>query len=470
MPSTQYNLANIIESHRNLDKVAVIDCGHKYSYKQLNDIACQIANGIRARGIIPGQHVAIKFPNSIELISSYFGVLRAGCVAVLINVKLPKLLVDYVIEDSSPVLVIDETTYSSLLVDGPDILESVIETSPAVILYTSGTSGKPKGVVIAHKHKWAIDQKSGNKFLSRRTTLIGAPCYHANGLTNMEVGLAGMSTLVLVANFNPAEIIGAIESYRISSINTVPSIMALIINELDAGKYSHVDLSHLTNITMASAPMSRSLAASIKKYCVNAHIANRYGITEVGPGLFAQLEDHPPVPMGSVGYTLPGIDYRLVDSILQVRSPSMMLNYNNQPNPNLTEDGYYNTNDIFEVDEIGAYYFIGRADDMFVNGGNNVYPTQVEKILEEHSSIREAAVIGLDDDIKGVKPYAFVVASPEFNEQQVSDYMFATLPASNCPKRIWKLDSFPLTAVNKIDKQQLKIWALARNVVPLINL
>jgi len=470
MPDTQYNLANLIETHRTLDKVAVIDSGRKYSYKQLNDIACQIANGIRALGIIPGQHVAIKFPNSLELIASYFGVLRAGCVAVLINVKLPKSLIDYVIEDSSPVLMIDETTYSSLLVDGPDILESVTAESPAVILYTSGTSGKPKGVVIAHKHKWAIDQKSGNKFLPWRITLIGAPCYHANGLTNMEVGLAGKSTLVLMANFDPAEMIRLIDQHKISSINTVPSIMASVINELATGEYSHVDLSLLTNITMASAPLSRSLAESIKKYCVNAHIANRYGITEVGPGLFAQFEGQQPVPPGSVGYPLPGIDYRLVDSILQVRSPSMMLNYNNQPNPNLTEDGYYNTNDIFEVDEIGAYYFIGRADDMFVNGGNNVYPTQVEKILEEHSSIREAAVIGLDDDIKGVKPYAFVVASTEFNEQQVSDYMFATLPASNCPKRIWKLDSFPLTAVNKIDKRQLKIWAQELNVAPLTNL
>lgn len=471
--NTQNNLASIIEPHCALDKIAIVDRNQVYSYKQVYELSCQIANGIRSHGITPGQRVAIRFSNSIEFVVSYFGILRSGCVAVLINIKMPQALIDYVISDSAPVLIIDETNYNSLLVAGPAILEAVEETAPAVILYTSGTTGKPKGVVIAHKHKWAIDQKSENKFLPRRKTLVGAPCYHANGLTNMEVGLAGKSTLVLISKFDPVEIIRLLGRHGKSPINTiatVPSIMALVVQELNTNNYEQIDLSRLTSITMASAPLSRTLAESIQKYFINANVANRYGITEVGPGLFAHLAGNPTLPLGSVGFPLPGIDYRLVNGILQIRSPSMMLNYNNQPNPNLTEDGYYNTNDIFEVDANGAYFFIGRSDDMFVNGGNNVYPTQVERSLEEYYTVSEAAVIGLEDDIKGVRPFAFVVASSEFNEQALIDYMFATVTPSSCPKRIWKLDSFPLNTVNKIDKKQLKLWAQEWSNAPLTNL
>ena len=128
----------------------------------------------------------------------------------------------------------------------------------------------------------------------------------------------------------------------------------------------------------------------------------------------------------------------------------------------MTEDGYYNTNDLFEVDSNGAYFFIGRADDMFTNGGNNVYPLAVEQTLERHPSIKEAAVIGLDDELKGQRPYAFVVATDDFDEQAIIEYMFASTAPSNCTKRIWKLENFPLNSVNKVDKKQLKIWAQER--------
>lgn len=454
------NLASIIEPHRHLSKIAIVDRGQSFSYEQVNDRACAIANGLRLNNIQPGQSVALRMSNGIEFVTSYFGILRAGCVAVLINFRLPASVIEYILNDSMPALVIDADNYNSLLVDGPDQMAEVEETDPAVILYTSGTTSMPKGVVIPHKHKWAIDIRMVNRFLSIRRTLVGAPCYHANGLTNMEVGLAGQSTLCLIQKFDGASVINAINTMRVSSINTVPSVMAMAVKELEAGA-SATGTEIVRNITMASAPLSQKLVTDIKRLFPNVYIANSYGITEVGPGLFIR-PDGKVAPDGSVGYVTPGIDYRLVDGVLQVRSPSMMLHYNNQPNPNLTEDGYYNTNDLFEVDSDGAYFFIGRADDMFTNGGNNVYPLAVEQTLERHPSIKEAAVIGLDDELKGQRPYAFVVATDDFDEQAIIEYMFASTAATNCPKRIWKLENFPLNSVNKIDKKQLKIWAQER--------
>jgi acyl-coenzyme A synthetase/AMP-(fatty) acid ligase len=180
---------------------------------------------------------------------------------------------------------------------------------------------------------------------------------------------------------------------------------------------------------------------------------NGYGITEVSPGMFGK---HPtlPTPDMSVGYPTPGIDYRIVDGILQVRSPAMFLKYNNVTLNNVTEDGYFITNDLFEVDKDGFYFFLGRADDMFVCGGNNVYPRQIENVLEEHPFVQSAAVIGIEDDDKGMKPYAFVVSN--LAEDALKEYVLKFLPPSHCPRKIWTMDTMPLNSVNKIDKALLK--------------
>jgi len=218
------------------------------------------------------------------------------------------------------------------------------------------------------------------------------------------------------------------------------------------------DFTHVRHVSMASSPVSKSLFSDLKRIFSNAVIQNAYGITEVSPGMFGR---HPskPTPDLSVGYPLPGIDYRIVNGILQVRSPSMLLGYNKIITRNLTEDGYFITNDLFNVDQDGFYFFIGRADDMFVSGGNNVYPRQIETILEEHPLVKNSAVVGLDDDIKGVKPYAFIQGN--VSESVIMEYVKTQLPPSHWPRRIWNLDIIPLNSVNKVDKRKLKEVALA---------
>jgi acyl-CoA synthetase (AMP-forming)/AMP-acid ligase II len=132
----------------------------------------------------------------------------------------------------------------------------------------------------------------------------------------------------------------------------------------------------------------------------------------------------------------------------------MFLKYNNIETKNITDDGFFVTNDLFRVDENGFYFFIGRADDMFVSGGNNIYPRQIETVLEDHPLVKSAAVIGLEDEIKGMKPYAFVVS--EAKEEDIKRHILNTLPPSHCPRNIWNVDNMPLTGVNKVDKAELK--------------
>jgi acyl-coenzyme A synthetase/AMP-(fatty) acid ligase len=171
-----------------------------------------------------------------------------------------------------------------------------------------------------------------------------------------------------------------------------------------------------------------------------------------------------PVPDMSVGYPRKGIEYKLVDDVLYIKSPSMLANYHKRQdlyNTALTDDGFFNTKDKFSVDENGFYFFAGRADDMFVSGGENIYPSEVEEIIESHPAIAEAAVIGLPDQIKGTKPYAFVVTTPglTITEQEVKTFVLENAPAYQHPRRVWVIDQMPLTGSNKINKAELETLA-----------
>jgi acyl-coenzyme A synthetase/AMP-(fatty) acid ligase len=216
------------------------------------------------------------------------------------------------------------------------------------------------------------------------------------------------------------------------------------------------DVSSLRQIRSASSHLSQKLSDTVKTYFPNASIFNSYGTTEVGPALFAPHPKGIPRPATSVGYPAEGIEYRIVDRILQIKSPSMILNNDN--NQSFTEDGFFITNDFFKVDCDGFYYFLGRADDMFKCGGNSVYPAQVEEILESHPDVISAVVIGIEDDIKGYKPCAFVVVKKHttIDELELKQYVLDNGPAYQHPRRIWFINEFPLLAGNKIDKEKLK--------------
>ena len=449
------NLGSSLDDFRHSTKTAVTDSiGTAYSYEQLFTLVAQVAGGLRVAGINPGDRVSIKLKNSIEFITAYYAVLRLGAVAVLVNIKLPATLVDYILNDSQAKLTIDEFTFASFVNQDTPVTEiaQVELTDPAVLMYTSGSTSSPKGVIIPHRRKLVIAEKAKFKYWPFRRIVIGAPCYHANGLSNLESALAGHATLIIPASLDVVDIADSITTHKANAISTVPTIVAKLL-ELPSA-----DLTSLVSIVMASAPISKQLYTDLAERLPNTHIVNGYGITEAGPGLFGPHKTKP-TPQASVGYPLEYNDYRIVDGILQVRTPSMLLGYNNMQSTVVTNDGYYITNDLFEIDSDGFYYFVGRADDMFTNGGNNVYPRQIEILLENHPAVKESAVIGIEDAIKGARPYAFVLLQGTVTEEELKNYTLENLPASHCPKKIWFLKSFPLSSVNKIDKTRLKEMA-----------
>lgn len=456
------NLGNLIDLSKNLEKIAIIDEHGSVTYRQLHNMSNFVAQDLYSNGFREGDRISLKGLNTIDYVAAYLGILKLGCIAVLINIKFPQEQIDYVLKNSD----------SKFLWESPSIPKDVVSNfvayevdvnDPAIIMYTSGSTSYPKGVVLSHRHKWIIEQKSKLPRAEQRRAIVAAPLYHMNGLSNTETVICSHGTLVLLEKFDSRKFLINISEHKINSITSVPTMLSMVLQETDL--ISSLNFSSVKHIGMASSPVSKFLWQSLKATFPGAVLTNSYGITEVSPGMFGPHTTLP-TPEMSVGYPTPGIEYRIVDGILQVKSPSMFLKYNNTDLKNITDDGFFITNDLFKTDENGFYYFLGRADDMFVSGGNNIYPRQIESILEEHPLVNGAVVIGIEDKIKGTKPYAFVQSKAD--ETTLLEFTKTKLPPSHIPRRIWNTDKFPLTSVNKIDKQKLREVAYANLNMPCI--
>jgi acyl-CoA synthetase (AMP-forming)/AMP-acid ligase II len=336
-----------------------------------------------------------------------------------------------------------------------------------MFLYTSGSTGKPKGVVLSHEsHLWVLAMRRRPLSTPRQRVLVAAPLYHMNGLATSHAALAQHDSVVLLPRFTTAAYIDAIGRYRCTAITAVPPMLAIMLRENELLR--HTDLSSVTVIRMGSAPVSAALHESLRWLFPHAQINNVFGTTEAGPITFGPNPEGLPTPFRSVGCSHPQVELRLVagadtaaeHGVLHIRCPALMNGYHNLPEATqtvMTSDGYYVTGDVFRRDAQGFYFFLGRADDMFVCGGENIYPSEVEKMLERHPAIQQACVVPVADEIKGHKPAAFLVlnAGAAASEQEIKDYALANAPAYQHPRWVWFLRELPLAGTNKIDTKAL---------------
>jgi acyl-CoA synthetase (AMP-forming)/AMP-acid ligase II len=225
---------------------------------------------------------------------------------------------------------------------------------------------------------------------------------------------------------------------------------------------------------MGSAPVSHGLMEAIRHALPQAAVTNAYGTTEAGPVVFGPHPRGLPQPEMSVGVRHPQVALRLVDGgnrdadqgVLEMKCPALMNGYHNRPDvmPPFTADGFYVTGDVFRRDGDGFHYFVGRTDDMFVSGGENIYPADVERMLERHPDVAQAAVVPIDDEIKGQKPVAFVVPKGGCrpSEDEIKRFALANAPAYAHPRFVWLADELPLASTNKVDRSALRRLAEQR--------
>lgn len=458
-------------------------------------LADAVARGLLRRGLVRGDRIAILAANRPDYVAVVMGAMRAGIVPVPVNFKFPAATIADVIADCGARLVIHDGERRALLpaaapegvafVDfdgtGPGTLAALLDPGPfepvvpapdepALSLYTSGSTGRPKGVLLSHAaHRWVADTRRTETDLSRERMLIAAPLYHMNALALALLACASGSTAVVLPQFRAVPYIEAIASHGCTFLTAVPPMIAMMLREKAA--LAEADLSGVRLLRMGSAPVTDSLAQQIRQLLPNATIINAYGTTEGGPIVFSGHPDGRPVPMGSVGYPHPQVSVRLVgpeapeSGELEMKSPAVMLGYHNRPDVRspLTADGFYRTGDVFRRDADGFYYFLGRTDDMFVCGGENIFPGEVEAVLDRHPQVLQSCVVPVPDDIKGEKPVAFVVRRPgtDIGEEALKQYMLANAPAYQHPRRVWFLEQMPLATTNKIDRSALKRRAAA---------
>jgi acyl-CoA synthetase (AMP-forming)/AMP-acid ligase II len=227
-------------------------------------------------------------------------------------------------------------------------------------------------------------------------------------------------------------------------------------------------------VRMGSAPVSAKLMADLHRMLPQAKVTNAYGTTEAGPVVFGPHPKGLPQPDNSVGYPHPAVQVRLVEGEgretnegeLEMKSPAIMLGYHNRPDVKtpITPDGFYRTGDVFRRDTNGFYYFVGRTDDMFVSGGENIFPADVERMLENHPDVAQAAVVPIDDEIKGQKPVAFIIPKEghQPDPDEIKQFALKNAPAYQHPRFVWTLDHLPLASTNKLDRGELRRMAAAR--------
>lgn len=483
------------------DRLAIIDCldwaqPREYTHADIDRMAKAVARGLLRRGLKRGDAVAILSANRTEFLAAYFGIMRAGLVAVPVNHKFPRDTIAFVLADSGTRLAICDRErraalpaalptvefgqeWDALLDPGEFTTVVPAPDETAMILYTSGSTGRPKGVPLSHQgHLWAVETRlRGGKGLENERLVVAAPLFHMNALGTSKFIFAAGASMVLLPQFEAKRYIESIGRFGVTWLTSVPTMLAMAVRERET--LEKTDLSRVHFVRMGSAPASRKLIEDIRRWFPKAVVSNAYGTTEAGPVVFGPHPDGRPKDDLALGWPLPRVDVKLVGAdgresdvgVLWQRTPANMKGYLNLPEKTrevLTADGWYISGDVFRKDASGAYAFLGRDDDMFNCGGENIYPSEVEQMLEKHPDILQTCVVPVPDEIKGEKPVAFVVlrAGAGLSEEEVKQYALAHAPAYQHPRRVTFMKELPLATTNKVDRKVLKALALEQGLQP----
>ena len=482
------NLGLLFGDHASEKRAALLDLREPdrplpISYQEL-DAACDaVARGLAREGLRPGDRIGILSFNRPEFVTTFLGAMRAGVIPVPVNVKFPPKTVAYILTDAKARMVFAESGVTRLIPPGFRVMEfdgafeqfldfgpfEAFEPTPdsiAVQPYTSGSTGQPKGVLLTH-----YGQNWSRRILAhtRGTTandviLVAAPLYHKNALNAIKQGFTAGATLALLPQFSVERYIEAIGRHHCTVISGVPTMISMVLASKDL--LARTDTSSVRTVMMGSAPSSPQLLADIGDHFPNAEALVVYGVTEGGP---VPLGPHPqgkPRPPGSLGVPYAGTEAKLIggstpdEGELAVRNPGILVAYHNLPTETAkrVQGGWYHTGDVCRRDDDGFYYFVGRTDDMFVCGGENVYPIEVETLVERHPMAHQALVMPFEHDLKGHVPYAFVVprVGAQVTEEEIKQFALTNGPAFMHPRRVFFLDRLPLTGTNKVDRGLLR--------------
>jgi long-chain acyl-CoA synthetase len=484
------NLGDLIDHGADLEREAIIDLvdpahPRRYTHRQIDEMANGVAHYLVDNGYKPGTHIAIVSLNRAEYVACYFGIMRTGCIAVPVNIKVARDTMDFIMDDAQIALAFVDKGSRAMVRDdipvidfddaGPAGFAATIkpaadfasvdggQTMVGQMLYTSGSTGRPKGVPLSHHGQlWAISTRTNGASSPDQRYIIAQPLFHMNGLFAIKSIFSQNASVVLLPSFDTKAYIEAIATYKVTAATAVPTMWARVIKETELLK-TH-DITSISRLMLGSAPMTMGLWDRIKAALPNVVMTIGYGTTEAGPAVFGPHPKGIPTPPLALGYPIGDDNIKLVngpenEGVLLMRNPSVLDHYHNLPQQSakVLTDGWYYSGDVMRRDENGFYYFVGRADDMFVCSGENVYPGEVEKLLERHPDVQQAVVVPLPDEERSQVPVAFIVtragAVPSFDD--IRRFTIANGPAYQHPRRVAFIQEMPWAGTNKIDRKAL---------------
>ena len=494
------NLGDILDVSVPADRTLIIDVREDGSSAAITAGAFDaqanaVARALAGKGFKRGDAVAIIANNRPEYLSAYMGTMRAGLVPVPISSRLGRDTIEFILEDSTCVFAFvdgerramiegrlpyadfddGQAGFADFLDPGPFSSLTMRPEEWATILYTSGSTGRPKGVPLTHGgYIWATGMFEAIRPVAHgQPVLVAAPLFHMNALFYSKLLFRLGGIIVLMRRFTAQGYIRAIDTHRCVLLTSVPTMLAMVAKQKET--LAAADLSSVRMVTTGSAPVTQGLIDKIKEIFPQAEISVSFGTTESGPVAFGPHPQGLKRPDTALGYPMPGVEVRLVggetpdEGVLQIRTEAMMPGYINLPEMTAKrlQDGWYDTGDLMRRDANGFYFFVGRADDMFVCGGENIYPGEVEKLIERHPAVHQAAVVPVPDEVKGQLPVAYVVAAPghEVSEDEIKRFTLENGPTYAHPRAVFFVDELPLAGTNKIDRKAL-IARAAKDFTP----
>jgi fatty-acyl-CoA synthase len=494
-------------SRRQPDKTAIWFEGREISYRRLHRQVCRMAAYFAIQGLAPGRRVAVLLDNCPEFIQIYLACARLGLILVPFNTRWAVDEVNWAIHNCEPAAIIFHHKYKKRIMDcrenllqheilhveipenAADYLEKYVQQevdraggdervdtqavmpvpleSPHVIMYTSGTTGRPKGAILSHR-KTFFNCLNAQFFLDLQAEdrmLLSVPLFHSGGLfIQASPTLYRGATLVIQSKFDAVATYRDIRTYRITKYSGVPTIMKklLAVPQEMRDDISSLRICAVGGEKMTDALVKQCLAAGFPLYQI-------MGQTETSIILWAsdkELVDHP----GTVGKPVFHGQVALLEANgsptgtggigeIAVTGPTLMSGYWRLPecSKEAIRDGWLYTGDLARRNEDGYFFLVDRAKDMYISGGENVYPVEVERVLREHDAVSDAAVIGIPDPVWGQTGHAFVIRKPgvTLTEQDIRTFCEGRLARFKWPQRITFREHFPRTALGKIRKEKL---------------
>ena len=497
------------------DKDAIVFEGKRYTFSQLNDRVNRLSNALSNLGVQKGDRVAMLQVNTNQCVETYFAVARLGGIYVPLNFRARGNELVYMLNSSETnTLLVGERytdlvnsikpeltsvkTFISLDSQGEgmlyyddmiasssaeDIFTDIGDDDTTILMYTAGTTGFPKGVMLSHNSFtiYVLENVSPADLESDEKNILTVPMYHVAGIQAMMAAIYGGRTMVMERQFDPKEWMELVETEKVGRAMIVPTMLKQLLDHPDFSKY---DLSSMKVITYGAAPMPLEVIKRAVDIFPGVNFINAFGQTETASTITTLgPEDHVITGteeekekklkrLSSIGRPIADIEMRIVDDEgnelpqgevgeIVARGPRVMAGYwkdQEKTEQTIDKEGWVHTGDVAYVDEDGYFFLAGRATDMIIRAGENISPEEVEIVLQSHAKVDDVAIIGIPDEEWGEVPVAVIVlkqgetATPE----EIMEYCRANLASFKRPRTVVFTDELPRNPMGKILKKQLR--------------